>query len=418
MKAMMIMICFLLVPFIAQSKFGNLTDTNTILPLQKLEADSTVNKLLAEEIGFSITEIEASKYFQNAFYQYVEELEIRHPDEITAAWVEPIPNIKGHIRFRSKAPNIVIVELNERDLLGNKNIIVYEGGGHSRKINESRQALVVKMLEKNGYRNLETYFDVKTNKIIINLYTTDTAKYTNSGLVKKRLIEQIKENTTPPDNEIANLISSKDIKINIVRSDGPIMELQSIVRGGGIFNSAVPQCSGSFTLYNQGILTAGHCTSVYSYTNLSGGTVSVTPAVSVSDLSGDFGYFKHQDSGLAEYFTPSLSKVHFRASKSSMQGKSICLFAAYTNQASCNHTIEIIGVTVFAEHLGWNIGNLVKVTGRNSGKGDSGSPWHTGSTAYGIHTGVNTYSEHSYFSPVVDAEGFLGVRIKTVEIGR
>ena len=63
--------------------------------------------LLVNETSLPVESVEQAIAFQGAFAVYADELITRYPDQISAVWMEPVPNTRGHIQFQAKGRVLV-----------------------------------------------------------------------------------------------------------------------------------------------------------------------------------------------------------------------------------------------------------------------------------------------------------------------
>jgi len=74
-----------------------------------------------------VESVERAIAFQQAFGKHVDELIVRFPDQISAVWMEPIPNTRGHVQFTGEVPPDVTSELERQGLLDSNNVVLTGG---------------------------------------------------------------------------------------------------------------------------------------------------------------------------------------------------------------------------------------------------------------------------------------------------
>ena len=84
------------------------------------------------ETGLKIEDIKRSIAFQEAFTQFASNLIGKHPEKIAAIWVEPFPQMVGHIRFVGDVPDQTQSDFLSKDL-GRKEPVVIGGENNTFK---------------------------------------------------------------------------------------------------------------------------------------------------------------------------------------------------------------------------------------------------------------------------------------------
>ncbi len=138
-------------------------------------AQATETAILAKQTGLPVESVERAIAFQQAFGKYVDELIVRFPDQISAVWMEPMPDTRGHVRFTGEVPPEVPSEIERQGLLDPNNVVLTGGGMISRADHSRRAELATEALVDLGYRNFITFFDVIDKVIHIELQLPEGA---------------------------------------------------------------------------------------------------------------------------------------------------------------------------------------------------------------------------------------------------
>jgi hypothetical protein len=181
-----------------------------------------------------------------------------------------------------------------------------------------------------------------------------------------------------------------------------------IVRGGMTMGG----CTSGFTVFRnstRGVLTAGHCNNTSTY--VSG---SSTATRIVSEHRGMYGDFQWHS-------TPDTTSNYIRVNSSGATrailrqrvaavGTSVCNYGRTRTSSSCT---TVSSTSVCATDGDFRLCRMVRTNGSFTNPGDSGGPWYSGNTAYGIHFGK--VSGKSTYSRIGNAEAILGLSPRSAE---
>ncbi|QIK72303.1 hypothetical protein G7070_08520 [Propioniciclava coleopterorum] len=170
-------------------------------------------------------------------------------------------------------------------------------------------------------------------------------------------------------------------------------------------NSGKPQgtCTGGFIMKTstggRRMSSAGHCGQAMQAGALlrlraidGGNSAPVRETISWDNRDGDLALFTLGTfKPMAVFYAKSSLKVSVRGwNRWSAKGTSLCKFGVTTG-----FTCDVVDRTGFT-HMG--TGELVKMRQGKSDHGDSGGPWFSGHTAYGIHSGRTLISRDSFYT--------------------
>lgn len=369
------------------------------------EADIVI---LAEDTNLPVDSVDNAIEFQQAFGEYADELLARYPNQISAVWVEPVPNLKGHIEFVDEVPP----ELKNDDQR-QQGFILTGNGEISMTENHLRAELTSEALRDLGYLNSITFFDPVKNEIHVELKLPEgVAKPSElelASVVQKRISKtRVKK--------AAAIIQLDDIYLDVTTGSDPIVSLQS--KGGlQLFdrNDRTRRCTSGWSVSGpngDGIITAGHCPRYNQYGLPGVGRINMSFRKNEFGAGGDVAYYTTSPTVAVtnEFYANSTSirRVTGIQPTNTMVGKEVCFYGRASNVRRCNHRVDAIRVTIVLS--GKTISNLAR-TDKNTAKGgDSGGGFSYGNTAWGVISAVS--SNKSYFTPVQQAEAALGVRIK------
>ena len=366
--------------------------------------------LTAEQLGFSVESVENAVAFQEEFRKYAEDLLARYPDQISAVWVEPVPSMKGHIRFTGEVPSEVAKEVAQR---GQPDMIILTGNGMiSITDNIYRAELAAEALLGLGYQNAVTFFDVADNVVRIEVKLPEGVSQPSKLDIASAMHNRAQESRLKGREAIVN---TSDIDLTIIRGSGPMITLEH-TRGGNwlLDNSGDDMCTSGWSVFGpngDGIITAGHCTGyVYQFEQPGVTPYSMTFKSDVQGSSGDVGYHTTVHDEYDDFYATAseIRDVAYIRATNSMVGYGVCVYGRSSNSRDCSHVVEAVGVTVVIS--GTSTGNQARTNKHTTIGGDSGGGWSYNTTAWGVHTGGG--GGKSYFTTIVEAENALGVTVK------
>ena len=225
-------------------------DGNTVAPQAPNESDTEPvvvrqddsaplapdTALAAKQLGVPLKSVEHTIAFQQAFWKYANELIVRFPDQISAVWVDPVPNTRGYVRFTGEIPPEVPSEIERQGLLDPNSVVLTGGGMISRADHSRRAELATEALVDLGYRNFITFFDVIDNVISIKLQLPEGAPQPSKldlvGAVQDRLRAERDQSGEPRFQGRAATVDALDLELTMITGSGPIITLEH--SGGGV----------------------------------------------------------------------------------------------------------------------------------------------------------------------------------------
>ena len=201
----------------------------------------TDTALTANQTGLPVESVERAMAFQKAFGKYVDELIVRFPDQISAVWMEPMPNARGHVQFTGEVPQEVTSEIewqasrpsvdgSPRRLLDPNNVILIGEGMISMADNSRRAELAAEALVDLGYQNFITLFDPIDNVINIELLLPEGASQPSKldlvGAVQNRVRAERHQGGEARFQGRAATVDALDLELTVITGSGPIMELE------------------------------------------------------------------------------------------------------------------------------------------------------------------------------------------------
>ncbi|MDX3134739.1 S1 family peptidase [Streptomyces europaeiscabiei] len=342
--------------------------------------DVTVDDLTAGELedilamatdeGIPFTEAIDQYGWQDQFTEVVNELETSFPDEFSGgvksgddAW----------FAFKGEAPAEAV------ELVGSLPVpveVVSNRGFSEGELAAAQDAAHAQVLAQSGVRDAVSFYDVKEGEVRVQaeLDSSSTKGAARSAAARKSISSTVDVGDIPVTVQVVNDASYE-------KQDGKI-------RGGGYLSIG---CTAGFNLKQisgntKRLGTAGHCTTVatqkYSNHSTHGGSTTVSTKWSHQGDGGDLGYTSKGDKASTRTFYHNVNKSRYADKRGSMPavGTSICKFGR-TSGKTCS-TVRYKNVNA------GGLGHMVVMNGNACKPGDSGGPWFSGGTAYGIHTGI------------------------------
>ena len=224
MRNLSVAVLFIVSLLFVTTAFGRQNESNVepdVVRQDESAAQAADIALLASQTGLPVEGVEDAIAFQQAFAKYADELIIRFPDQISVAWMEPVPNTRGHIQFTGEVPSEVISELKGQGLLDANNVVLTGWDMISMADHARRAELAGKALVDEGYRNFLTFFDPIDKVIRIELKlpegTAQPSKSDFLGAVQDRV---------RADRELqgrAATVDASDLELTVVTGSGPII---------------------------------------------------------------------------------------------------------------------------------------------------------------------------------------------------
>lgn len=379
-----------------------------------LDADIAV---LAQETGLPVATVAQAVMFQQAFTHYADELMARFPDQVSAVWVEPVPNTRGHIQFTGEVPAAATTAIASMESLDANNIILTGDGLISMHDHIRRAELAAVALRDLGYEDAITFFDPTNQVLVIELQIAPDAPQPDTleivKAVQDRVYAEQTENGEARFVDRAALVDIADIKFTILTGSGPMVIMAHSRGGNWLRDDGVRECTSGWSVNGasgDGIITAGHCNGLNQFEQPGVTPYSMTFRSQVHGAGGDVEYHTTSHAEYAEFYSSAstIRDVTGLKTTNTMVGSVVCVYGRASNVRTCDHTVEAVGITVVST----GVGNLARTDNNSLVGGDSGGGWSVGTVAWGVTHGYNNLG-NSYFTPVQAAQTALNVTIKT-----
>lgn len=291
-------------------------------------------------------------------------------------------------------------------------------GGQSRSLKElvAMQVAIHEAAVGLGYENAYSSFDLASQKI--------TVEVSDGPADAARGAERAEQVARDASQKLPFSVSSEDFEL-VDGSGGPPTDLEAGYGGAWMrLANGTNWCSTAFvvrrnTSSTEGVLTASHCEGLTRIVD--NGTGSSISAPWVAEYIGNWGDVEwHATSNLddlPQFYsnTNARTTVNARIANNAMQeDASICLFRRTQDSRDCGQVETINTIATFT----WNGSQVTAqhmVDARNvvSSGGDSGGPWYSGATAWGVHHGTRNSNGMRVFSKIQNAELAFGVHVQT-----
>ena len=388
----------------------------------KEEALLTDMKLIAEDKGVPLEDVQAATAFQDAFDDYTGKLMTDYEDQISDIWVDPTPAQKGYVRFVGEVPaeltsEISLQSLDATGLLTDETIELMGDGILSAAEAEERTELMVEALEAKGYDNFTVGWDHKEQVTEVNFVLPEGAHQPTIFELRSALQHQIASQVrTQRVSGRAALVNLNDITFTVTTGDHPIIDFQSVNGDQLMRRSGTNACTSGWSVNGRngdGIITAHHCNKfgvLNQVIDLSNKTHTLNLRKSAANR--DVAYFTTSGTELPYFY---ISNRYYRPVESiryvfRMKDKEVCIYGRATQRRSCG-TVTATGKSGVVD--GTTVLKLAQVRGTSTKNGDSGGGWSFGNQAWGTHVGVQEISGVTYrlFMPAREAQSALKVRL-------
>ena len=186
--------------------------------------------LTAKQTGLSVESVDRAIAFQQDFAEYVGELIVRFPDQISAVWTQPIPNTRGHVQFIGEVPPEATSEIERQGLLDPNNVVLTGGGMISMADHSRRAELAHEALADLGYRNFKTFFDPIDYVISIEFLLPEGASHPTKldlvGAVQSRVRAERNQSGEARFQGTAAAVDALDLQLTVITGSDPIVTLE------------------------------------------------------------------------------------------------------------------------------------------------------------------------------------------------
>lgn len=195
--------------------------------------------------------------------------------------------------------------------------------------------------------------------------------------------------------------SASGLKITLT-SEGGGASGEDAIYGGGILTSCTSGFSVQNSLYPNALMTAAHCGNSQTYTG--GIALSFRAESSTRDVQ----WHSSSSQTASPSFYSNSGVLSFVGGKANpVVGQTLCKYGKTTGR-TCD-------TTYLDDQCRDSYCDMMTMTHRYASGGDSGGPWFSGNTAYGIHSGWVTIwlAERDMFTPINSGLTALSLGLKT-----
>lgn len=338
--------------------------------------DEALRETAAEQ-GVSIEHLEAQLPLQSEFAVLAGELEEKFPEDFSNARV--LKDLSFEISFAREIPN-------------------------EAKVMIKSSGLTVTVVENVGWTNVQ--LETLTERFHYAVYDLLGDGVVTSPDPSTRAITVL----VPPGSEDAARAAITRIQTTVELPDGWGLTVapeevdahgEDAVYGGASLTSCTSGFSVFNSLYPNALITAAHCSNTQTYTggiSLSFRAESTTRDVQWHSVSGHTAQnaFYYQP-GTLEFVTGKANPV---------VGQTLC-----KNGKTTGRTCD---VTYVDNQCRGAYCDMMTMTNRKANSGDSGGPWHSGPTAYGVHSGYINLNgaPRDMFTPINSGLSALSLGLK------
>ncbi|WDE14206.1 hypothetical protein [Thalassomonas haliotis] len=376
-------------------------------------------KILAEQSGLLAVDVEKAIAFQTRFSALAQKINEQFPGKVSGLWVEPVPETRGHIRFKGKIPKEVHALLSKNRL---SNSVKVQGND---KLSLDDQLKRVNILARSllslGYKNAITSFNQKTQAIDSIVQVSRLQAKPDKKAIVARTRKQLQLSKTHGEesqftDSRALEFSAQELNLKVVSGDSPMINFEHSRGGNWLRDDGFRECTSGWAVSGDsgdGIITAAHCSGLNQFEEPGVPLYSMTWRRQHLGPSGDTEYHTTTHIEPAEFYASSgqIREVNNWRWTWSMPGSAVCRYGRSSNIRTCNHTVLNIGVSV--NQNGTLVGSMVTASNHSGIGGDSGGGWSWGNTAWGIHSGSIWNGSTSVFTPIFEGMTSVGTFIKT-----
>lgn len=388
------------------------------------EADEHMIDRLSQRYGVSADVVREKLRFEDEFRLNQERLLANYPGLLSAAWMDPLPNIAGYVRFTADVPTdieLVGKHIEAINLLSNG---VIPGEDHVRHIELAADAMT-----DAGHSNFSISYDVHSDSLVVEHQIPVGSEALNedevASLVRAEIIDFAGAGESGLRVIDPAILATVPVSLQVVEKDGPILEFTAAVARGGQRTQDLgggEVCTSGFSAEKgtwEGILSAGHCLFT---------TKIKPPGYVLQNISLNYWHVYNGDSAFWNSSIPVDNKFFYTANftRSCTSkwtggalpwdgiGQSVCSYGRSSNDQKCG-SIEVSGATVNLTGTYWGtvtVKKLTRVDYAGHIGGDSGGPVYQSGKAMGNITGGSS-SLKMHFTPVAVSEAELGISVLT-----
>lgn len=344
---------------VAQGKNSSLNNNEALI----YEGDALAldAQVYATEYGVSFDEAEYRLKLQDAIGELNAELSKEERNTFAGLWLQHTPEFRLVVQFTHDGEKIIQPYIQGKPFADIVEVRMVNTTFAELQISQNAAWIAVQKL------GIPMDYDINIPKNRVELYVIDPANFSSSLQ---------KTNIQLPDH------------IEIIRVDGLSREATNIYAG-----LALSSCTSGFSVKNssgtKGITTAGHCSNSQSYNGVNlpfqggylGGAYDVqwhtAPGFTVRNLAWDGTWNRY---------------IYGEQHRNNQyMGQYVCKFGKTTGGGCGNITSSVFNGTYIRVHSNSvDLGDL----------GDSGGPWFSGNTAYGLFTGDIEPGNDAYYMAI------------------
>lgn len=345
--------------------------------------------VIAEGEGISLSEAIERYAWHEPFSLLVDQIREEYPDAFAGARIEDSGN--PWIAFKNAAPNGASDAISSFDALPGSSReveIITDRGFTEVELDDQLVTAHFAALEQTSVANASSAYDIATGRIRIEV---EPARLATDGTVR---------------NELGRQPVLTEDNVDIVVVDEVVDSVDAYAYGGRQMSA----CTSGFTVYQggtgtRGLATAGHCNNSQTY------TPTGTSLVYMAGYQGWWGDVQwHTSTALTEqddfYYTASYRR-DVSGTAMPTEGQWLCRYG-YVTGNQCDQVYQL-------NHCSYSTCHLTAMHNREASGGDSGGPWYSGNTAYGLHQGRKFWSLkwRDVFTPVRYIDDALGIYVAT-----
>ncbi len=359
------------------------------------EAMEVTAELVRESLGGTTAGARAALDAQRSADAVLAVLSERYPDSYAGAVSEDYPGVGTTVMFHGGVPDGARTIVDETDLTFSLREVRFSLDELRAAAHAAHQAAL-----DAGFDEVVSGVDTATQRIDVEVATPLVSFMAGPALT-----------------ELADVTTAIEVPVDVAVSDGPLVVEQSIYGGDRLFGGG--NCTTGFSMTSptdpDGFVTAGHChPHVTSYRHVWGRTHPVDFRRRHRGGNGDMGFYtttstENDDFYYSENTNNRIDVTGRKLNRFMDVGDVVCRFGRSTG-SRCT-AINRLWVSWTNSDNGITYASLVRTNYCNSSVGDSGGPWYTGGTAWGIHQGKFPGSSYCLFTTIENVEGQLGLAI-------
>lgn len=331
----------------------------------------------ADELGISTEELEARMEKENAFAVAVTDVQEQFPNDYLGA---SVADGSASVSFKGAAPDKAVTILRES---APDATIIGQVGWNEKEISEAGEDLHYRLYEELG-DGVATSIDAREGTITI---TVPSMEFQNA----LRVVDS--ESDSTDRSELSQFAIT-------VEADADLATGEDAIYGGGALTSCTAGWSVSKSGYPNALITAAHCSNSQTFTG------GVALSFRAESSNRDVRWHSSSITANPAYYTGS-GWTYVFGKANPVEGQSLCKYGK-TSHYTCD-------TTYLDNQCRDSYCDMMTMNNRKAASGDSGAPWFSGNTAYGVHSGYVTIwlVARDMFTPINSGLTSLGISLKT-----